>query len=323
MQEKISVVVPIYNVEQYLVRCIESILQQTYPYLEIILVDDGSSDHSGEICDQYKQKDARIQVIHKQNGGLSDARNAGIKLATGKYIGFVDSDDYIHPKMYEVLLATMQQKQVDIAICNYQKINEQGIQESKEIQETIELFDATQAINLLFSDNEISNYAWNKLYKKELFEGVQYPFGKKMEDIGTTYRLFMKANQLAYTNYIGYYYYQRSDSILKSVDTQFIKDFREMINVRYNDIMGSNLGLKEQADVNRLTFIKYYFMHIAKIKQKELAQAPEFLQEYQFFKKNYPNYRKKMNHKNLRERILNELFYYYLPLYMKIYEMKG
>lgn len=323
MQEIISVVVPIYNVERYLVRCIESILQQTYPYLEIILVDDGSNDESGKICDQYKEKDARIQVIHKQNGGLSDARNAGIKLATGKYIGFVDSDDYIHPKMYEVLLTTMQQNQVDIAICNYQKVNEEQIQEQKVVNERIQRFDVKQAINLLFSDNEISNYAWNKLYKRILFEGIRYPYGKKMEDIGTTYRLFMKANQIAYTDYIGYYYVQRSDSILKSVDIQFIKDFREMINVRYNDIMKSDLGLREQADINRLTFIKYYFMHIAKIKQKELAKTEEFLEEYQFFRKNYPNYRKRMNHKNLRERVLNELFYYHLSWYMKIYEMKG
>lgn len=122
MSAKISIIVPVYNIEKYIVRCIESILNQTYSNLEIILVDDGSTDSSGGICDEYAKKDDRIVVIHKVNGGLSDARNAGLKVVTGDYIGYVDGDDWIDSTMYEDMLSVMEAKDIKLSICRYKKV---------------------------------------------------------------------------------------------------------------------------------------------------------------------------------------------------------
>ena len=131
---EISIIVPVYNVDQYLENCIESILNQTFKDYELILIDDGSTDKSGEICDKYEKKDNRIKVIHKYNGGLSSARNAGLDLACGKYIGFVDSDDSIHPEMYEILYDLQQIYNADISVCSFKKVYENIDVKNKDIE---------------------------------------------------------------------------------------------------------------------------------------------------------------------------------------------
>lgn len=216
----ISVIVPIYKVEKYLPKCVESILNQTYTNLEIILVDDGSPDNCGNICEEYAKKDARIKVIHKVNGGLSDARNAGIEIASGEYLGFVDSDDFIHPKMYESLYNAIIENGAEVSICTFQNVAE---------DENIEYCDASNLEwNILKSETDKFYYsfdektsvtavvAWNKLYKKELFSGIRYPYGKIHEDEFTTYKLLEKADKIACTQYPFYYYLQRAGSIMNN-----------------------------------------------------------------------------------------------------------
>lgn len=217
-EELISVVVPIYKVEAYLPKCVESIRNQTYHNLEIILVDDGSPDHCGELCDKYASEDARIKVIHKKNGGLSDARNAGIEIATGAYIGFVDSDDYIHPQMYEALYDGIQKNNADIAICRYQNVKEEENIFVEEMKNAKWVTLSNDQEKFDYSLGEFTTVcftvAWNKLYKAELFEEIRYPYGKIHEDEFTTYKTIDLANRIAYTEENLYFYVQRQGSIM-------------------------------------------------------------------------------------------------------------
>lgn len=213
-QDLISVVVPIYKVEKYLPKCVDSICGQTYQNLEIILVDDGSPDQCGKLCDEYAKQDGRIKVIHKKNGGLSDARNAGIEVATGKYIGFVDSDDYIHPQMYEFLHDSLQKNMACIAVCAFQCIMESEHVESKimnSIQSEV-ISSETERINHFLGEE--FTVAWNKLYPREYFSNIRYPKGKIHEDEFTTYKLLEMAKRICFIQEPLYYYVQRDNSIM-------------------------------------------------------------------------------------------------------------
>lgn len=236
----ISVIIPIYKVEKYLKKCINSVLNQTYSNLEIILVDDGSPDNCRKICDNYKKKDKRIKVIHKKNGGLSDARNKGIAIAQGKYISFIDSDDYIEKNMIELLYNNLKKENADISICNYYTFNEEQEKLEKESPDTakqeIEIFNSQSALKKLMSKNSFGDYAWNKLYSAKLFSKVKYPVGKKMEDLGTTYKLFLLSNKIVYTNKKLYNYLQRNGSIANSKTESLMKDRMDLAIDRYNNI---------------------------------------------------------------------------------------
>lgn len=219
MNELISIIVPVYNVEPYLKNCIQSIRNQTYPMLEILLVDDGSTDQSGRICDEYKKMDERIKVIHKKNGGLSDARNAGLAIASGEYIGFVDSDDAIHPEMYERLYLAVKNKGADIALCDFKRVRENGAFLKKKVaakgNRSVTVLKREQAQELYFDkDKRIAlTVAWNKLYKRDLFEGIQFPKGKIHEDEFTTYQLLYRAKDIVHIKEELYYYLIRESSI--------------------------------------------------------------------------------------------------------------
>lgn len=213
---KISIIVPIYNVEEYLPRCIDSILAQTFKDFELILVDDGSLDNCGKICDEYAQKDDRIVVIHKENGGLSDARNAGIDVATGEYIGFIDSDDWIDSNMYYVLYNNAIKNMADISECLFTQCSDNIVvkQPNKIIEKVFSKENAI--IELYNNDNFGSITVWNKLFKKSLFDIIKFPFGKINEDQFVTPKLFYYANCVVFCNYIGYYYFSRQNSIMNS-----------------------------------------------------------------------------------------------------------
>ena len=230
----ISVVIPIYKVEKYLNKCIDSVLKQTYKNLEIILVDDGSPDKCGKICDEYKKIDKRIKVIHKKNGGLSDARNYGIKAASGKYIGFIDSDDFISNEMYEILYFILKKSNADISVVSYKEVSENNeVNDERKNIRNIDILNAEQSMKFLFDNNKCGNYAWNKLYKLSLFENIEYPVGKKMEDLGTTYKLFDKCKNIAYCDLELYYYLQRQGSILHSIDEKLCNDKFELCYERF------------------------------------------------------------------------------------------
>lgn len=217
-QAIISVIVPVYNVENYLSACIESIINQTFSDLEIILVNDGSTDRSGEICDEYARKDSRIKVIHKSNAGLSVARNTGLDVAQGSYILFVDSDDYINFDACEMLVKTALREQADI-------VQGKGIKfkEKNEIQvETgtgrISCYSNIDALEALFEyyDSDIRVVAWNKLFHKNLFKRLRFPNNLIYEDTYLIPRLFYEANKVVVVDYYTYYYRLSENSIMRS-----------------------------------------------------------------------------------------------------------
>ena len=232
LNQTISLIVPVYKVEPYLCQCIDSLLAQTYTNLEIIIVDDGSPDRCPEICDSYAKKDARIKVIHKENGGLSDARNAGLDIATGAYIGFVDSDDWIEPAMYELLMQQMLQTGADISMCghfNYVdgKYNEAGSDGS------ITVFNRDEAMDQLYMDQTIKSYAWDKLYRRKLLEGIRFPKGRCYEDIYIMHDVFARAEKVCYLNKCLYYYRRRAGSIAQSDKVEPYIDRLYGLKLRY------------------------------------------------------------------------------------------
>lgn len=211
--EIVSVIVPVYKVEPYLRKCVNSILAQTYKNLEIILVDDGSPDRCGEICDEYARKDPRVKVIHKKNGGLSDARNAGLDICTGQYIAFVDSDDWIEPHMYQRLYELIQQFDADIA---YGGISNDVEEDGRIYTHSVSNYGKTP-----FSEEKIdamkrfflsSCAAWDKLYKAHLFAEIRFPIGEINEDEAIILPLLDQCNIICYTNEICYHYIKRINS---------------------------------------------------------------------------------------------------------------
>lgn len=267
-QEKalISIIIPVYKVEKYLEKCIQSVINQTYENLQIILVDDGSPDNCGKICDEYAQKDHRIEVIHKSNGGLSDARNKGLEIAKGEYIGFIDSDDYIESDMYEVLYNLLKQYNADVSICNFYTVS-QGKIAIKNAENRIKEYNRIEILKEVLLDNNIQSYAWNKLYKKELFDEIKYPVGKKYEDIGTTFYLLEKCNKVVVTGKPEYYYINRQDSIVNNVTETTITDYIELIMQRYDYI---EENIKELSSYN-----KDYLKRILKTAEQDIKNLNE------------------------------------------------
>ena len=214
-KDLITVVVPVYNVEKYIKKCIDSIINQTYKNIEIILVNDGSTDNSGKICNDYAKKDCRIKVIHKENGGLSDARNFGIENTTGKYITFVDSDDYIEIDYVEYLYNLVVKNKVDISICSmFIDSTKKHINQGKKFKDNI--FDTKKCYEYMLLEKGFTISAPAKLYLSELFRDIKYPTGMLCEDNGTTYKLIAKCDRIAYGCQSKYHYVAREDSIMRS-----------------------------------------------------------------------------------------------------------
>lgn len=214
MNPLISVIVPIYNVEKYLARCVDSIVNQTYKNLEIILVNDGSPDLCPQMCDDYAEKDSRIKVVHKKNGGLSDARNAGMAVAKGEYISFIDSDDYVSDDFFECLLDVMNKENSDIAECSVVKFYEDNRFDEFSDDLSVKTYDTQNAMSALIAENPFHQHVWNKLYKTELVKDIPYAVGKLNEDEFWTYQVFGRANKVARLNKTMYYYFQRISSIM-------------------------------------------------------------------------------------------------------------
>ncbi len=249
--KKISVIIPVYNVEKYLEKCLESVINQTYKNLEIIVVNDGSKDTSGDICDIFAKKDDRIKVIHKINGGLSDARNAGMKIATGDYIGFVDSDDYIAEDMFSTLYELAEKHNCEISIVSFYEMMDNrllSVQRSGEL----DVMDKETAIKELLIDTKIQSYAWNKLFKRELFLDIDFPVGKNFEDIATTLLLFEKANKIVRLEEPKYYYLRRNDSIVGVRNYKTYADYIEVLLSKYEYLEGK---YKELDVYNEYNFI--------------------------------------------------------------------
>lgn len=219
----VSVIVPIYNTEKFLKKCVDSIISQSYRNIEIILVDDGSTDSCGMICDNYLNIDSRVIVIHKNNGGLSSARNAGIDKCKGDYISFVDSDDFVSQEFVEKLLIACINNECDISICNifYSYIDGRYIKHKLNCKSKKMNF--TEAFLEMNVERNFDMAAWNKLYKRTIFGDIRFPLNKLSEDYYIMYLLFDKANSLYFCDESMYYYLQRENSITKNCNIN--KDF--------------------------------------------------------------------------------------------------
>lgn len=208
----ISVIVPVYKVENYLDQCIRSIAEQTYEHLEIILVDDGSPDNSGAICDAWAEKDTRIRVIHKENGGSGRARNAALDIASGGLIAFVDSDDYIHREMFAYLYSLMADG-ADIAECSYVETTDDDAQ-FPDGERSVTVYDAQQALQAHIQDTVFRQLIWNKLYRREMIGQIRFPEDMKIDDEFFTYRVLGNAQKLIRSDRVCYAYRQQPNSIM-------------------------------------------------------------------------------------------------------------
>lgn len=216
----VTVIVPVFKVEPYIRRCIESITAQTYTNLEIILVDDGSPDSCGSICDAHAETDSRITVIHKRNGGLSDARNAGLECMHGAYVTFVDSDDYVSPEYIERLYAALKENGADVSVCGEAFVGENPdgstFPMKRPLRDLIGSINMTkeEALSCMLRQDFFDASAWAKLYRSDFFSDVRFPVGYAYEDIGTTHRLLLKSQNVTYIGDHLYFYLQRNGSIL-------------------------------------------------------------------------------------------------------------
>lgn len=212
--KQVSIIVPVYNVEKYLRKCIDNIINQTYKNLEIILVNDGSTDESGKICDEYATKDDRIQVIHKANGGLSSARNAGLDICVGDYITCVDSDDYLNLSYVEKSMNLCEEFNADISIMRFLRVNDDTNEDFEIVEENkTYIFSPEEAIKESLYQKLFACNAWSKLYKRETIKDIRYPFGCLSEDLAVCHLILSNANKVVFSTEIGYYYRLRPFSI--------------------------------------------------------------------------------------------------------------
>jgi glycosyltransferase involved in cell wall biosynthesis len=257
MEKLISVIVPVYNVSKYLRQCVDSIINQSYKNLEIVLVDDGSTDSSGDLCDEYAKVDSRVKVIHKENGGLSDARNAGLDIATGEYVGFADSDDFIHCDMYRILAMNLEMENADMAIGNWKEFHdgdEETLTDSR--SGNTQVFLGIETLEFLIYGKDgyrISFSVWDRLYKRELINEFRFPKGKCYEDVVWSAKVFYKAKKSVYVDRDLYYYRRRDDSIVgldskgqDEVSERAITDEIPQIEEQIRFL--SDIGQEEMAD---------------------------------------------------------------------------
>lgn len=250
MEPLISVIIPVYNVEKYIHTCIDSIISQTYKNIEIILVDDGSEDNSGHICDVYAKSDSRIKIIHKENGGLSDARNVAIDIARGDFITFVDSDDFVETDYVEYLYKLISKYSADLSICNISKIFEGKESKKQIISNDIQTqYNAQEALSDMMYQKKFDTSACAKLYRTELFKEIRYPKGKYYEDLATEYKLFSKCNKIVHGSLIKYYYLIRKNSITTSEFSikrmeliDIAEEMLDFISTKYPDIKKSAIS---------------------------------------------------------------------------------
>lgn len=304
MTPLISIIVPCYKVEKYLPKCIDSIIKQTYTNLEIFLVDDGSPDNCGKICDEYAQKDPRIKVIHKTNGGLSDARNVAIDKMTGEYVVFVDSDDYIAPTHIEGLYSMIQRYQAEISVNTFIAFHDgtTPLPHPKSPKEYV--YTGLEATEKMFYQEMFDNSAWGKMYKSSLFNNIRYPKGLLYEDLPTTYKLMLKASKVAYNNNETYYYLLRADSIEGSKFTP------EKLN--------SALKLMElmEQDVKYLQpIIKSYYCRMVSFIFHMVLQMPEQYEHKDLFYNKLKKYRSiVLWDKNARKKTRMACFFSFLGI---------
>lgn len=315
-EEKISIIVPIYNAEKYLTKCIESVLAQTYKNIELILVDDGSNDLSSEIIEEYAIKDKRIKTIHIDNSGVSVARNVGIKLATGKYIGFIDADDYIDKKMYESLYRNLMNSKTDISICNL-FLEDEKCNQKFNFQYTSKIFSREEFAKSMFYVRSIQGYTCNKLYKTTCIKKYNIEFDNRavvLEDDLFNVEIIEKNKNLSvsYTNDKYYHYVSHNDSVS---NVQFNRKKLTYFYVRINEIEKLE---KCGFDVNYLK-VEYCAIFIRMNKLMKIYNINKTL-DFKCFNNKFIEYKKKINTNNLTTKMkLKYIIVKYCPF---IYDIK-
>ena len=309
----ISVIVPVYNVEKYLERCVKSIAAQTYKDLEILLIDDGSTDKSGEMCDAFQQTDSRIKAFHKQNGGLSDARNYGIEHSAGEFISFVDSDDYIDEKMLETLHRLITENDADLAVCSAMDVFEgKEVTQVKEIKE--------------FNLNKVESYkymlrgdgipsACNKLYKRQTVGDVRFPVGKLYEDGFFTPQILKRVEKTAVTSKPMYYYFRRADSITTK---PFRKGDLDVIEAYDKCVKQVKELCPEALPYAEFRYRNAYFNVLDKMLMRDdCKEIPEYKQVVKYLKKHTAQIVKDPGFGKMRK-IAAVALKFSVPLYKKI-----
>ena len=313
MEPRISIIVPVYNVEKYLERCVKSIAAQTYKDLEILLIDDGSTDKSGEMCDAFQQTDSRIKAFHKQNGGLSDARNYGIEHSAGEFISFVDSDDYIDEKMLETLHRLITENDADLAVCSAMDVFEgKEVTQVKEIKE--------------FNLNKVESYkymlrgdgipsACNKLYKRQTVGDVRFPVGKPYEDGFFTPQILKKVEKTAVTSKPMYYYFRRADSITTK---PFRKGDLDVIEAYDKCVKQVKELCPEALPYAEFRYRNAYFNVLDKMLMRDdCKEIPEYKQVVKYLKKHTAQIVKDPGFGKMRK-IAAVALKFSVPLYKKI-----
>ena len=327
MRSLISVIVPIYNTDKYLDKCIKSILSQTYEQIELILINDGSTDNSGKICDNYASVDTRVRVVHKKNGGISDARNTGLNFAKGDLISFVDSDDFIHPSMLSRLWQSLINCDADIAACDRQIIYNY---ENELVRETlhgnkanneIKVLNNIEAIEMIFFDPSIKIAAvWGKLYKKSLFDGIHYPVGRTYEDTATTYKILYNASKITFTYDKLYFYLKRTDSISGREVNHATLDLLDAVKERSDFFLAKGLiDLYHMSSYDYLIRIINLHNRFMNLKTCDNWILSELRQRYVLAFKNFRNFR----HLNSKQKI--KLYSHYISpnLHVKCSRLKS
>ncbi len=258
MDDLISVIIPVYKVEQYLDRCVQSIVAQEYVNLEIILVDDGSPDLCPQKCDDWARQDARIKVIHKCNGGVSDARNVGIANSHGKYVVFVDSDDYVDMRFVACLYDQICANKAQISCVDMLMFDDvNSVHPDTEEHET-EIYNAKGAMAASFNSSKFQNFVWNKMFERKLFESVSFPIGRVLEDLAVVYRLIEQCSVVSYCPVKLYYYFQRESSILHNTNKDYYKDWFFFSKEKYFYIKYKYPDMRENYQHFNLVIIESY-----------------------------------------------------------------
>lgn len=273
-QDLISIIVTAYNIEEYIARGVRSICAQTYGNLEIIVVDDGSTDTTGKVCDELAAEDDRVRIIHKANGGPADARNVGTAQSKGRYIGYVDGDDWIDPDMYEVMLGALLEQQADIAVCRYRQVYKDHTEDAS-IDRAVVL-EGQEALQYYVEEREeyaIQNAAWNKLYRREILEGASFPVGKWYEDIMFATTALARAKRCIYLDTAHYnYIIDREGSIMNTQINP--RTFTDQVPAYYEKTRFlQDLGRQDLARIHDYFFYKRLLLFYGQLYDQTVGQA--------------------------------------------------
>lgn len=301
MGDLVSVIVPIYNVEEYLRACVDSILLQSYRELEIILVDDGSLDGCGDICDAYQEQDCRVRVLHKKNGGLSDARNAGLQMAVGTWIIFVDGDDVLHPQLVEQLFKLVRDNEADISVCRLRKFTDTFIAKEQDMPIQVEdmsiqakdmpaqmenkylsmVLDMKTALSqLLYQTPPLETSAPGKLYKRSLFDGILFPVGLYYEDLATIYRIVMKSTRVVTVQNALYGYRMRQTSIMHENASSKMLSCIPVSRQLFEEVSKVYPDLTKAAASRAFSVNRSIYLHLSHSRKKERQAVWQEIKKY-------------------------------------------